>query len=79
MKIKLFTRDAGFVHEADIPPFLLPPEVVTWGSRVFTKDDRSIVEADGSRTVRYTEGILYPLTEINDPAREINDHAGRTR
>ena len=35
MKAKLLTRDGDLVHEFDLPPFQLLPEVMFWGSRVF--------------------------------------------
>ena len=63
MRIKLFTRDGGFVHEAQLPDFNPGPGIVLWGERVFTRDVTSLIESDGSRTVRYTEGFLYVLPE----------------
>lgn len=35
MKVKLFTRTGGFVHEQEIPPFNEQPDVILWGERVF--------------------------------------------
>lgn len=35
MKIKLFSRDGGFVTEVVIPPFHDPPEVLMWSARIF--------------------------------------------
>lgn len=39
MKVKLFTRDGGFVHEAEVPPFLTPPDLIIWGERFFVVPD----------------------------------------
>lgn len=63
LKVKLFTRAGGFVHEATIPPFTPAPEILTWGDRAFVRSDASLIEQDGSRSVRYVEGLLYPLIE----------------
>lgn len=58
MKVKLFTRGGGFVREAEIPPFVLQPEVVTWGARVFVQDDTYTMTDDA---VGYVEGMAYAL------------------
>jgi hypothetical protein len=58
MKIKLFTRDGGFVHEALIPPFKPAPEVITWGARVFVRND---VYAIGDEATGYVEGMAYAV------------------
>ena len=39
MKVKLFTRDGGFVHSAEIPPFNEPPTIIIWGQRFFVFAD----------------------------------------
>jgi hypothetical protein len=64
MKIKLFTRDGGFVRDGEIPPFLIPPEVITWGSRsfVFSEDPQY---TDAGAVAGYVEGLAYPL-EVSD-------------
>lgn len=59
MKIKLFTRDGGFVRDGEIPPFLIPPEVITWGSRTFVHDEK-FTPLHGEPT-GYVEGLAYPL------------------
>jgi hypothetical protein len=35
MKVKMFSRDGGFVAEAVIPAFNDPPEAILWGVRLF--------------------------------------------
>lgn len=37
--IELLTADGEHVGMTKIPPFIIPPEVVIWGIRVFQKDD----------------------------------------
>jgi len=60
MKIQLLTAAGELVHEAAILPFLIAPEVILWGTRVFVF--RGSVERD--ETVwRYHEGLLYPLID----------------
>lgn len=59
MKIKLFTRDGGFVRDGMLPPFLIPPEVISWGARVFVLDATQMGDADDP--THYKEGMLYPL------------------
>lgn len=34
---RLLTPDGGFVVRVQLPPFVKPPEVVQWGSRVFVQ------------------------------------------
>lgn len=63
MKIKLLTRDGGFVHQAEIPPFAPPPEVIGWGSRIFVRRDESESDRERVITVVYREGLAYVLTE----------------
>lgn len=57
MKIKLLTKDGGIVREGEIPPFNPPPEVLTWGSRVFARNLFDI--QDGP--IDYLEGLAYSL------------------
>lgn len=65
MTVKLFTRDGGFVHEAAIPPFNPPPEVIGWGSRVFVRgaDYDGTIQFDdvGTTIVNYTEALCFVL------------------
>lgn len=35
MEIDLRTRDDNYVTTVKIPPFLVPPEVIIWGTRMF--------------------------------------------
>lgn len=67
MKIRLLTMAGEFVHEATIAPFLVVPEIILWGTRVFvvrgsvTLPDE--VQGDGSFVWNYYEGVLYPLID----------------
>lgn len=61
MKVRLLTAAGEFVHEALILPFLIAPEVILWGSRIFVY--RSAVDKDGMKTWNYHEGLLYPLID----------------
>lgn len=61
MKINLFTRDGGFVRTEEIPQFDPPPEVITWGDRVFVRQLTSQMGVTGAVERRYTEGFAYPL------------------
>lgn len=58
MKIRLLVRGGGFVAAFRIPPFVIPPEVVTWGSRTFA------LRQSGARVqgvAEYVEVMSYPL------------------
>lgn len=61
LPITLETRDGHQVLPApvNLPPFQLPPEVITWGARVFylAPGQEGVVSAP----VRYVEGMAYPL------------------
>jgi len=67
MRIELRTRDGGIVHDAEIPPFEPPPEVVSWGTRIFVHQGN---DTDGGPE-QYREGLLWPLVEIAVDARRI--------
>lgn len=60
MNIKLFTRAGGFVHEAKILPFHIPPDIIQWGSRFFTY--QGTVESPEPHWA-YSEGMVYPLIQ----------------
>lgn len=70
MKVELLTRDHGFVTRGEIPPFQPPPEVVTWGTRVFVRDDTLNVE--DHEVIVYREGLLYHLDAALDPSKRRN-------
>lgn len=53
MRVKLLTRDGGFVKEFEIPPFMIPPEILVWGSRSF------VLQPSGE----YREGMAYYCLE----------------
>jgi hypothetical protein len=57
-KVKLTTRDGGFVTEIQVPPLNPPYEVVVWGQRVFVWD---------GATQTYREGLMFvdPSTFIH--------------
>ncbi len=55
MKVKLFTRDGGFVADLQIHPFKLMPEAIAWGSRFFVRN----VFMDTTETYGYTEAFCY--------------------
>lgn len=63
MKIMLITRDGGFVRDGDIPPYQPPPEVITWGTRVFVRAIMPTPSSDAP--VTYVEGLMYSL-EVAD-------------
>ena len=67
MKLKLMTRDGGFVRDGEIPPFTPPPEVITWGSRVFVHEHAHRPGAVPLTDVplTYVEGMAYPI-EVMD-------------
>jgi len=37
-KVRLLTKDGGFVTSGMIPAFNDPPDVIVWGSRIFQYD-----------------------------------------
>lgn len=44
-KVRLMTKDGGFVTGGEVPLFDEPPDVVVWGERVFTyshTDDETV-------------------------------------
>lgn len=55
-KIKLYTRDGGYVVTVTVPVFNPKPEAIAWGSRVFVLKD-----------TRYVEGLLWPIIEGQVP------------
>jgi hypothetical protein len=60
VNIKLITRNGDVVLETTkepIPPFILPPDVILWGSRVFIYS--RIVER--VTTMVYVEAFAYTL------------------
>jgi hypothetical protein len=69
MRVHLFTRDGGFVHEVSIPPFHPPPEIISWGSRLFMCDDGR-TERDEAVPVRYVEGKPYVVLDHAHRATE---------
>lgn len=52
IEVTLYTREGQEVTQVTMPPFLIPPEVILWGSRYF-------VLRDG----RYIEGMCWPILE----------------
>lgn len=42
-RVKLLTNTGDFVHEGVIPPFVGPPDVVTWGVRTFKFSEEQTV------------------------------------
>ncbi len=61
----------SFVTELDLPPFVTPPEVVIWGSRVFKLHRRlsgSIGKLDGKGRQIYFEVFAYHAIPDNDIA-----------
>lgn len=71
MKIKLFTRDGGFVRDAEIPPFVLMPEVMLWGSRIFVRN----IFMDTTGWYGYAEACGWSL-DMNDITRGNPDDYG---
>lgn len=66
MKIRLLTQALELVDEIDIIPFRVPPEVITWGVRVFVKLENAGPTAD-TGAIRYREVFAYaaPTLSIN--------------
>lgn len=63
-KIRLLTRDGGFVHEAEVPRFTPPAEVLVWGARVFVRRENG----------EYREGMAFyvlPDAAIQDARRTV--------
>jgi hypothetical protein len=72
MRVQLETRDRGFVHAAEIPPFVPPPEVISWGTRIFVHSRvHAPVDSDLSEPEIYIEGLLWPLVEVPADVRRI--------
>jgi len=64
MHVRLETRDGGFVRDGIIPPFLLPPMVITWASRTFVFRPRPGSGFDTTvpeSPAVYVEDLAYPL------------------
>jgi hypothetical protein len=49
MKIKLYTVSDELVTEIETPPFVILPEGIKWGDRVFFRNEDN----------KYVEGLLY--------------------
>jgi hypothetical protein len=58
MRVKLLTRDGGFVREGNTPPFHPPPEAMIWGTRIFMR--RGEYEP-GTEPVDYYEGMAWSM------------------
>jgi hypothetical protein len=73
MKIELRTREGGVVHVDEIPAFDPPPEVISWGTRIFVHGlaHRPDARTPTARPHVYVEGMLWPLVEIAVDARRI--------
>lgn len=54
-KVKLYTRDGGFVVEINILPFKIYPEAIMWGERMFIKTPGG----------EYREGFMWVADSIN--------------
>jgi hypothetical protein len=65
MKVRLFTKDGGFVHEQEIPPFNDAPDVIIWGLRMFVGPNIdgpvSAQYRDADDTYVYEEAFAYAL------------------
>ncbi len=69
MKIKLLTRDGGFVRDGEIPPFHPPPQVITWGTRCFVHGLAfHPTDADNEPAI-YLEGLMYLLEVVDELPR----------
>lgn len=66
MRIALLTNKGEFVYECEIPCFMVPPDSITWGSRIFIRNEnvmfKNAVDALG-KTVGYVEGFHYTLPD----------------
>lgn len=51
--VRLLTRSGEFVTEVEVPAFILPPDVIQWGSRHFLH-----ITAE-----EYSEGLLYAIPD----------------
>lgn len=74
---KLFTADGGYVTDVVAPPFIMPPDVIVWGARVFLRvDSYDLVEFDpveGSADGCYIEGFAYhapPILAGEEPIKK---------
>lgn len=62
MMVRLVTRDGGFVHETEIPPFNIYPDVIFWGTRTFRLNDAGRLEPTNRLDVaQYVEAFSYSL------------------
>jgi hypothetical protein len=58
LRVRLETRSGAFVHDPLIPPFVLLPEIVCWGARMFVIHDRD--------KKIYREGIAWWVLNEKD-------------
>lgn len=61
MRIVLTNKLAGTVFETMIPAFLIPPDVIIWGSRFFHRDMTSRTGVGGGLEYQYVESFAYAL------------------
>jgi hypothetical protein len=62
MKVILFSADgAGFVADAEIPPFETTPDVIVWGTRYFVAPGVAIGRQDSPEEVIYIEAFSYVI------------------
>lgn len=77
IKARLELRTGELVGFAHVPPFMVLPEVIQYGSRVFILDKESSVamapednknkpgyQALGQKQLRYYEDTVYHVTEL---------------
>lgn len=65
-RVRLETRDGGFVASGQIPPFNQTPNVVIWGVRVFEKTD---VIHEGALVYREGFAVYLAILEEKDPGQ----------
>lgn len=68
IRIKLFTRDGGFVTEGEMPPFLTLPDVIVWGERVFIAPqvDAAVRAAEHrAGEVAYVEAFAWAMPVVS--------------
>lgn len=65
VKVRLETAEGHLVGEPDIPSFMMLPEVLLWGNRVFKQLPPRVI--DGVMAHPYAEVFYYAIPDLVIP------------
>lgn len=71
-RVRLYTRQGGYVCTVDVPNFDPPVEVISWGSRYFVLNGNK-----SGGTVKYVEGMHFAAIGTVEYEKEAKDEASK--